>query len=64
MAGEFGFGVEDAAVAAVPEAGVVGSGAEEVRGLDVVVEFLGVGECLVAYSAGGVPLAEVLAVGL
>lgn len=30
VAGEFGFGVEDAAVAAVPKAGVVGSGAEEV----------------------------------
>lgn len=64
VAGEFGFCVEDSAVAAVPETGMVGSGAKEVSGLDVVVEFLGVCKCLVADAAAVVPLAEVLAVGL
>jgi len=64
VAGEFGLGVEDAAVAAVPEAGVVGAGADEVRGLHVVVEVLGVGEELVADVRAVVPVAEVLAVGL
>ena len=64
MAGEFGFGVEDAAVAAGPEAGVVGAGADEVRRLNVVVEVLGVGEELVADVGAVVPVAKVLAIGL
>ena len=64
VAGEFGFGVEDAAVAAAPEAGVVGAGADEVCGLHVVVEVLRVGEGLVADVGAVVPVAEVCAVGL
>ena len=64
VAREFGFGVEDPAVAAVPEAGVVGAGADEVCGLHVVVEVLGVGEGLVADVRAVGPVAEVFAVGL
>lgn len=64
MAGEFGFGVEDAAVAAGPEAGVIGAGADEVGGLDVVVQVLGGGEELVADVRAVVPVAEVFASGL
>lgn len=64
VAGKFGFGVEDAAIAAVPEAGVVGAGADEVGGLHVVVEVLGVCEELVADVGAVVPVAEIFAVGL
>lgn len=64
VAGEFGLGVEDAAVAAAPEAGVVGARADKVGGLHVVVEILGVGEDLVADVCAVVPVAEVFAVGL
>lgn len=66
MPGELGFGVEDAAVAAGPEAGVVGAGADEVRRLDVVVQVLGGGEELVAdlRAAAVGPVAEVFAGGL
>jgi len=64
VAGEFGFRVEGAAVATVPEAGVVGARAYEVDGLNVVVEVLGVGEELVTDVGILAPVAEVLAVGL
>ena len=64
VAGELGLGVEDAAVAAAPEAGVVGARADEVGGLNVVVEVLGACKDLVADVCAVVPVAEVLAIGL